>query len=96
MAAFGTWSNGCCNRSFVGSDGGPSFPGDRFALWIEPRTDVRLIERRPMPPLGHFSLLRFVSASRGRAHEHHRRQIFVAAERSLMIFADVNPFEFSR
>ena len=36
------------------------FPWDRFALWTERRTDVRLIERRPMPPLGHFSLLRFV------------------------------------
>ena len=36
------------------------FPWDRFALWTEGRTDVRLIERRPMPPLGHFSLLRFV------------------------------------
>jgi phosphatidylethanolamine/phosphatidyl-N-methylethanolamine N-methyltransferase len=36
------------------------FPWDRFACWIERRTDVRLIERRPMPPFGHFSLLRFV------------------------------------
>jgi phosphatidylethanolamine/phosphatidyl-N-methylethanolamine N-methyltransferase len=36
------------------------FPWDRFALWTARRTDVRLIERRPMPPLGHFSLLRFV------------------------------------
>jgi phosphatidylethanolamine/phosphatidyl-N-methylethanolamine N-methyltransferase len=36
------------------------FPWDRFALWTERCTDVRLIERRPMPPLGHFSLLRFV------------------------------------
>jgi phosphatidylethanolamine/phosphatidyl-N-methylethanolamine N-methyltransferase len=36
------------------------FPWDRFALWSERRTDVRLVERRPMPPLGHFSLLRFV------------------------------------
>jgi phosphatidylethanolamine/phosphatidyl-N-methylethanolamine N-methyltransferase len=36
------------------------FPWGRFARWIERRTDVRLIERRPMPPFGHFSLLRFV------------------------------------
>ena len=35
------------------------FPWDRFARWTERRTDVRLIERRPMPPFGHFSLLRF-------------------------------------
>jgi phosphatidylethanolamine/phosphatidyl-N-methylethanolamine N-methyltransferase len=36
------------------------FPWDRFARWTERRTDVRLIERQPMPPFGHFSLLRFV------------------------------------
>jgi len=36
------------------------FPWDRFARWTERRTDVRLIERRSMPPFGHFSLLRFV------------------------------------
>jgi phosphatidylethanolamine/phosphatidyl-N-methylethanolamine N-methyltransferase len=35
------------------------FPWSRFARWIEKRSDVRLIERRPMPPFGHFSLLRF-------------------------------------
>jgi phosphatidylethanolamine/phosphatidyl-N-methylethanolamine N-methyltransferase len=35
------------------------FPWHRFALWTERRTDMRLIERQPVPPLGHFSLLRF-------------------------------------
>ena len=35
------------------------FPWSRFALWIEQRSDIRLIERLPMPPFGHFSLLRF-------------------------------------
>jgi phosphatidylethanolamine/phosphatidyl-N-methylethanolamine N-methyltransferase len=39
------------------------FPWDRFAHWMERRPDVRLIERRPMPPLGHFSLLRFVKSA---------------------------------
>jgi phosphatidylethanolamine/phosphatidyl-N-methylethanolamine N-methyltransferase len=39
------------------------FPWDRFARWIERRSDVRLIERRPMPPFGHFSLLRFVKCA---------------------------------
>jgi phosphatidylethanolamine/phosphatidyl-N-methylethanolamine N-methyltransferase len=38
------------------------FPWGRFASWIERRQDVRLIERRPMPPFGHFSLLRFVKS----------------------------------
>jgi phosphatidylethanolamine/phosphatidyl-N-methylethanolamine N-methyltransferase len=41
------------------------FPWDRFARWSERRTDVRLIERRPMPPFGHFSLLRFVKCANG-------------------------------
>jgi len=35
------------------------FSWDRFASWIERRNDVYLIERRLMPPFGHFSLLRF-------------------------------------
>jgi phosphatidylethanolamine/phosphatidyl-N-methylethanolamine N-methyltransferase len=39
------------------------FPWERFARWTERRTDVRLIERRPMPPFGHFSLLRFVKCT---------------------------------
>ena len=41
------------------------FPWDRFARWIERRADVRLIERRPMPPFGHFSLLRFEKGAHG-------------------------------
>src|SRR5271166_1244940 len=41
------------------------FPWGRFARWIERRTDVHLIERRPMRPFGHFSLLRFVKCEQG-------------------------------
>jgi phosphatidylethanolamine/phosphatidyl-N-methylethanolamine N-methyltransferase len=43
------------------------FPWERFSRWTERRRDVRLIERRAMPPFGHFSLLRFVKseATRG-------------------------------
>ena len=41
------------------------FPWTRFARWTERRTDVRLIERRPTPPFGHFSLLRFVKCAHG-------------------------------
>ena len=53
------------------------FPWQRFARWVE-RTphDMRLIERRPMPPLGHFSLIRFGKAARAtgpdRLHAHVR------------------------
>ena len=49
------------------------FPWDRFALWTERRTDVRLIERRPMPPFGHFSLLRFVKFEQDGTEREHRR-----------------------
>jgi phosphatidylethanolamine/phosphatidyl-N-methylethanolamine N-methyltransferase len=35
------------------------FPWARFAHWIERSDGMRLIERRPVPPLGHFSLIRF-------------------------------------
>jgi phosphatidylethanolamine/phosphatidyl-N-methylethanolamine N-methyltransferase len=35
------------------------FAWERYANWAEQRPNVRLVERRPMPPLGHFSLIRF-------------------------------------
>jgi len=38
------------------------FPWEVFAHWTEQRDDIRLIERRPVPPFGHFSLLRFVKS----------------------------------
>jgi len=37
----------------------PEFRWQRLAQWAERLGGVRLIERRPMPPLGHFSLIRF-------------------------------------
>jgi phosphatidylethanolamine/phosphatidyl-N-methylethanolamine N-methyltransferase len=37
----------------------PEFPWARLRAWAENNPDVRVIERRPMPPLGHFSLIRF-------------------------------------
>jgi phosphatidylethanolamine/phosphatidyl-N-methylethanolamine N-methyltransferase len=37
----------------------PEFGWDRIARWAERHGGVRVIERRPMPPLGHFSLIRF-------------------------------------
>jgi phosphatidylethanolamine/phosphatidyl-N-methylethanolamine N-methyltransferase len=40
------------------------FPWERFARWTEGRNDVRLIERRAMPPFGHFSLIRFAKSDR--------------------------------
>ena len=40
------------------------FPWERFAHWSAgSRYGMYLIERRPMPPLGHFSLIRFGKAA---------------------------------
>jgi len=45
----------------------PEFPWARLSRWAERRDDVCLIERRPMPPLGHFSLIRFGKQAAGAA-----------------------------
>lgn len=37
----------------------PEFPFKRLTDWAERHGGVRVLERRPMPPLGHFSLIRF-------------------------------------
>ncbi len=37
----------------------PEFPWQRLANWAGHHRDVTLIERRPMPPMGHFSLIRY-------------------------------------
>ena len=39
------------------------FPWARYAEWMKTRDDVRLVETRPLPPLGHFSLVRFAKIS---------------------------------
>jgi len=35
------------------------FRFQRLADWATRHGGVRLIERRPMPPMGHFALIRF-------------------------------------
>ncbi len=37
----------------------PEFPWARLADWAAKHGGVYLAERRPMPPMGHFSLIRF-------------------------------------
>ncbi|MEA2902692.1 MAG: phosphatidylethanolamine/phosphatidyl-N-methylethanolamine N-methyltransferase [Alphaproteobacteria bacterium] len=37
----------------------PEFGWQRVAQWAQRHGGVRLVERRPMPPLGQFSLIRF-------------------------------------
>jgi phosphatidylethanolamine/phosphatidyl-N-methylethanolamine N-methyltransferase len=43
----------------------PEFRWQWLAQWAERHGGVRLIERRPMPPLGHFSLIRFARLPAG-------------------------------
>ena len=37
----------------------PEFPWERLTNWAAKHGGVSLAERRPMPPMGHFSLIRF-------------------------------------
>ncbi len=37
----------------------PEFRWERLAQWAARHGGVRIVERRPMPPLGHFSMIRF-------------------------------------
>ena len=37
----------------------PEFPFARLSGWAKRHDNVRVLERRPMPPFGHFSLIRF-------------------------------------
>jgi phosphatidylethanolamine/phosphatidyl-N-methylethanolamine N-methyltransferase len=43
----------------------PEFRWARLARWAERHGGVRVLERRAMPPLGHFSLIRFEKTGRG-------------------------------
>jgi len=38
----------------------PEFPFARLADWASRHGGVRIVERRPLPPMGHFALIRFV------------------------------------
>lgn len=40
----------------------PEFPWQRLVDWAQRHGGVSLVERRPMPPLGHFSLIRYRKA----------------------------------
>jgi phosphatidylethanolamine/phosphatidyl-N-methylethanolamine N-methyltransferase len=41
------------------------FPFSRYARWAERHSGIQLVERRPMPPFGHFSLIRFAKSKAG-------------------------------
>lgn len=40
----------------------PEFPFARLANWAAKHGGMRIVERRPLPPLGHFALIRFARA----------------------------------
>jgi len=42
----------------------PEFPWQRLAQWAMRHGGVRIVERRAMPPFGHFSLIRFARLGR--------------------------------
>jgi phosphatidylethanolamine/phosphatidyl-N-methylethanolamine N-methyltransferase len=41
----------------------PEFPFKRLADWAARHGGIRMLERRAMPPLGHFALIRFARAA---------------------------------
>ncbi|HEX5506976.1 MAG TPA: class I SAM-dependent methyltransferase [Pseudolabrys sp.] len=43
----------------------PEFRFERLRAWSSQHGGVRVVERRPMPPFGHFSLIRFERLSNG-------------------------------
>ena len=45
----------------------PEFPSERITAWVKRHGRVRLIERRPIRPLGHFSLFRNARTAGGKA-----------------------------
>jgi phosphatidylethanolamine/phosphatidyl-N-methylethanolamine N-methyltransferase len=42
------------------------FPWERYAQWAKTAKNVELVEKRPVPPLGHFSLIRFAKTAPAR------------------------------
>jgi phosphatidylethanolamine/phosphatidyl-N-methylethanolamine N-methyltransferase len=56
------------------------FSFERYARWAQQSSGMRLIERRAMPPLGHFSLIRFAKdGGPGFARQDFSQQSYPAA-----------------
>jgi phosphatidylethanolamine/phosphatidyl-N-methylethanolamine N-methyltransferase len=47
------------------------FSFERYARWAERAQGMRLVERRTMPPFGHFSLIRFAKTADAEAGSGH-------------------------
>ncbi len=60
------------------------FSFERYARWARRTDGVRLVERRAMPPLGHFSLIRFAKdGGEGFARESLPQETYPAARAAL-------------
>ena len=53
----------CSRRSRAGSAGAPNSPGSATSAGPQRPHGMRLVERRPIPPFGHFSLIRYVKTT---------------------------------
>ena len=76
MPACAASSSSGCSRWCVRSvSGPPSSPGRAIAQWLAGAHGMELVERRLVPPLGHFSLVRFrkVEIAGGRLRRSARR-----------------------
>jgi phosphatidylethanolamine/phosphatidyl-N-methylethanolamine N-methyltransferase len=47
------------------------FSWERYARWAERTPGMELVERRSMPPFGHFSLIRFAKNARAAVDRDH-------------------------
>ena len=56
----------------------PEFPWERLTNWAAKHGGVTLTERRPMPPMGHFSLIRYPQIVKQRSST--RREAHLTAE----------------
>ncbi|HUI21354.1 MAG TPA: class I SAM-dependent methyltransferase [Methylocella sp.] len=48
------------------------FPWERYERWVEQRDGVCVVERRAMPPFGHFSMIRFAKSAKAGAAQDDR------------------------
>jgi phosphatidylethanolamine/phosphatidyl-N-methylethanolamine N-methyltransferase len=45
----------------------PEFPWGRLTAWMDRAPGIHFLERKPMPPLGHFALIRYGTSAAARA-----------------------------
>jgi phosphatidylethanolamine/phosphatidyl-N-methylethanolamine N-methyltransferase len=55
------------------------FPFERYSQWARGEGSVQLVERRAMPPFGHFSLIRFAKVDKALAPSKVERAILAAS-----------------